>query len=132
MAMDIEREAVERIQEIGLTEHFEDIEDLEMRVHDDQLDNSLEMNLPLQETEPDNLTRGNTPYEQDLSKYPEIFHQYQENYDRFEDANRKFDTEPKGQPVSQTEPVGNPLKDHARYKKKYDVDAPRFTGTSYM
>lgn len=90
------------------------------------------MGFDMREHERDQISRGSTPYEQDLSKYPELFHRYQENYDSFEAANRKFDSELKGtqetiEPLGEDIPVMN-----ARYKKKYDVDAPRFTGTTYL
>ena len=90
------------------------------------------MGFEIPEEERDEYSRGTTPYEQDLSKFPELFHRYQENYDGFETANRKFDSELKGTQET-IEPLGQDIYvDNQRFKKKYDVDAPRFTGTTFM
>lgn len=70
-----------------------------------------------------------TPYEQDLSHYPEVFKRYQENYEAYDEQQRRFDTENK-----LTEQGEDPFKkripkDMSPWENKYDDLKPRFTGT---
>lgn len=84
------------MREYGITDEYEDLEDLEIRLYDDMLHPNVDMGFEIPHLERDHYSRGSTPFEQDLSRFPELFHRYQENYDRYEDANRKFDAELKG------------------------------------
>ena len=130
----LEEMGEDKTREFGMTADFEDMEDLELRVYDEDMSTSLEHDgvehSPVEN--PDYFTRGKTPHEQDLAKYPELFHQYQENYSAFEQANRKFDQEIAGtQATAEPHDADLPYPKE-RYHKKYDVDAPRFTGTFYQ
>ena len=61
-----------------------------------------------------------TPYEHDLSAYPEVFKRYQENYEKFDEQKRTFETE---NPLA--EQGDDPFKrrlptDNSPWEKKYD------------
>ena len=71
-----------------------------------------------------------TPYEQDLSHYPEIFHKYQENYARYDQIKAATEAE------NPLEEQGDEIfkreipRDMSPWEKKYDDLMPRYTGTS--
>jgi hypothetical protein len=71
-----------------------------------------------------------TPYEQDLSKYPEVFRkQYSENFEAHDKANEKFANE---DPMEEAGPAmfrKTVPRDMSPWEKKYDDIMPRYTGT---
>jgi hypothetical protein len=71
-----------------------------------------------------------TPYEQDLSNYPEVFRQYQENYEAYDKVKAKFENEDPMQEMTE-DPFKKRLpKDMSPWEKKYEDIMPRYTGTS--
>lgn len=71
-----------------------------------------------------------TPYEQDLSNYPEVFHKYQENYAKYDELKEKTANE------NILEEQGDEIfsreipRDMSPWEKKFDDLMPRYTGTS--
>ena len=65
-----------------------------------------------------------------MSQYPEVFKKYQENYDKYDQVNHRFETE---DPLAEQEegPFARRIpKDMSPWEKKYDTLMPRYTGTS--
>ena len=69
------------------------------------------------------------PYEQDLSHYPEVFKQYQENYARFDAAKKKFETEEPFVEQGESPFTRKTPKDMSPWEKKYDTVMPKYNGT---
>ncbi|CAI2373490.1 unnamed protein product [Moneuplotes crassus] len=78
--------------------------------------------------EPDQGDRTWSPYEQDLSRFPEIFKMYGENFDRYEQVKKRFETEQPGEQMGE-HPI-NPQKptDQSPWEKRYDDYMPRHKG----
>jgi len=72
------------------------------------------------------------PYEQDLSKFPEIFKMYGENYKKYEKVKSRFENEVPGE--QQGDPAIYPKKpkDQSPWEKKYDDYMPRYKGESFQ
>jgi hypothetical protein len=60
------------------------------------------------------------PYEQDLSKYPEIFKMYGENRDKYEQVKSKFDNEKKGEQQAENPMKAEFPRDMGPWSKKYN------------
>ena len=71
-----------------------------------------------------------TPYEQDLSQYPEVFKKYQENYAKYDKVKARFENEDPMEESAQNAFVKRMPKDMAPWEKKYDTVLPRYTGTT--
>jgi hypothetical protein len=70
-----------------------------------------------------------TPYEQDLTHYPEVFKQYQENYAAYDKMKDQFANE---DPMAEQgeDPLTKKLpKDMSPWEAKYNNLKPRYTGT---
>ena len=70
----------------------EDINYIEHRVYHDYV-GTVDYDLKDPGLEEDALSRSWTPYEQDLTQYPEVFKKYQENYDKYDRIKKRFETE---------------------------------------
>ena len=57
---------------MGIPTNFEDFDYLEMRVMN-EYDDPSDFNMNTPEFEKEDYERGYNPYEQDLSRYPEIY-----------------------------------------------------------
>lgn len=70
-----------------------------------------------------------SPYEQDLSRFPEIFKMYGENFERYEEVKKRFDTEAPGEQMGE-HPI-NPQKptDQSPWEQRYDNYQQRHRGT---
>lgn len=91
-------EAERRLEEMGIPTGPDDAEYIEHRVSTQykmDIDDYDFKFKPLEE-ETDEATYN--PYHQDLSNYPEIFKMYGENYDKYEEVKKRFDTEEPGLP----------------------------------
>ncbi len=78
---------------------------------------------------PDAFSKKWTPYEQDLTNYPEVFRQYQENYKAYDRVTERFENEDRMEEQGE-EPFTRKLpKDMSPWEKKYDDLMPRYTGT---
>ncbi len=73
-----------------------------------------------------------SPYEQDLSRFPEIFKMYGENFERYEQAKKRFDTEKKGEQFDEHPIHPKKPKDQSPWEKKYDDYMPRYRGESFQ
>lgn len=60
------------------------------------------------------------PYEQDLSKFPEIFKMYGENRDKYEKVKSRFDNEKKGEEQSEHPMTPQHPRDFGPWSKKYN------------
>lgn len=67
-----------------------------------------------------------------MSLYPELYKMYGENFDRYERAKRKFETEPMGEPCEEGPLKFRQTKNMDPWTKKYDDFMPRFTGGSML
>ena len=68
------------------------------------------------------------PYEQDLSKFPEIFKMYGENYERYEQVKERFENEKPGEQFGDPAIFPKKPKDQSPWEKKYDDYMPRYRG----
>ena len=125
---------IDKLGEIGMPVTHEDMEYIEHRIYHDYVA-SADFDMANPNTEPGERYKQWTPYEQDLSQYPEIFQKYQENYKRYDKI--------KHDQVLENSTIGKPLeeqgdeifsrdipRDMSPWEKKYDDLMPRFTGTS--
>jgi hypothetical protein len=83
--------------------------------------------------EKDSHIKTYSPYEQDMTNYPEIYKIYGQNYDRYERAKKKFYEEDEAV-IKQGEDLftREKPKDMSPWEKKYDMLMPKFTGTSAL
>lgn len=119
---------MEYLFELGMPQTHDDMEYIEHRVYHDYVD-ALDYERSQPEFEQGNETRSWSPYEQDLSQYPEVFQKYQENYDRYDKVKERFDNEdPHAEPPEHAHTRRLP-KDMAPWESKYNTVLPRYTGT---
>lgn len=76
------------------------------------------------------MNKGWTPYEQDLSQYPEVFKKYQENYAKYDKVKERFEKEDPLEDNGEGPFVRRLPKDMSPWEKKYDTLLPRYTGAS--
>ena len=74
---------------MGMPQTHDDMEYIEHRVYHDYVDG-----LDYEKEDPDyqagSENRSWSPYEQDLSQYPEVFKKYQENYAQYDKVKERF------------------------------------------
>lgn len=117
--------------EQGLPLEKDDMEFIEHRVlsrYSPDISN-LKFGSPLIEENQDEQTW--TPFEQDLSKYPEIFKMYGENYERYQKVKERFDNEAPNQQPGESPITPRMPKDQSPWTKKYDDYMPKYTGESF-
>ena len=77
---------------MGMPETHEDMEYIEHRVYHDYVSSvDYDIKNPMYSKEAN--TKKWTPYEQDLSQYPEVFKKYQENYEKYDKVKERFEME---------------------------------------
>jgi len=108
----------------------EDLEYIEHRVYHDYVGTVDYEVMKDPGHEENSFDRSWTPYEQDLTQYPEVFKKYQENYEQYDKLKERFENE---DPMA--EPPEGPFKrrvpkDMSPWEKKYDTFLPRYTGSS--
>ena len=120
---------IDKLGEIGMPVTHEDFEYIEHRIYHDYVA-SADFDMDDPNHMPGERYKAWTPYEHDLSHYPEVFQKYQENYAKYDQ-------------LKETTAAENPLeeqgdeiftreipRDMSPWEKKYDDLMPRFTGTS--
>jgi SPX domain protein involved in polyphosphate accumulation len=65
-----------------------------------------------------------------LSQYPEVFKKYQENYEKYDQVKEKFENEDVMEEQAEGAFVKRLPKDMSPWETKYDMNMPRYTGTS--
>jgi hypothetical protein len=70
---------IDKLGDVGMPVTHEDMEYIEHRIYHDYV-GSADFQMHDHSHEPDSHKKTWTPYEQDMSHYPEVFRQYQENY----------------------------------------------------
>lgn len=70
----------------------DDLEYIEHRVYHDYV-GTVDFDLHDPNHKENHMGRSWTPYEQDLSQYPEVFKKYQENYERYDKVKERFENE---------------------------------------
>jgi len=120
---------IDKLGEIGMPVTHEDFEYIEHRIYHDYVASAdFDHNDP--NHAPGERFKAWTPYEQDLSNYPEVFHKYQENYAKYDELKEKTENE------NPLEEQGDEIfsreipRDMSPWEKKYDDLMPRYTGTS--
>ena len=120
---------IDKLGEVGMPVTSEDFEYIEHRIYHDYVASAdFDMNDP--NHAPGELHKTWTPYEQDLSHYPEVFHKYQENYAKYDELKARTAAE------NPMEEQGDDIfkreipRDMSPWEKKYDDLMPRYTGTS--
>jgi len=119
--------AAQILHEKGLPLDYDDMEHIEHRI-------SSQYNLDATDKVYDELLQENVdeytwnPYEQDLTKYPEIFKMYGENYERYQKVKARFDNEKHGEQFAKAPIEPEKPKDQSPWQKKYDDYLPKYTG----
>lgn len=126
---DPQEKITEKLFEYGMPRTHEDIELIEHRVYHDYV-SSVDFDINSPPLEENSLNRNWTPYEQDLTQYPEVFKKYQENYERYDKVQARFENEDHMEEQGEGMFVRKLPKNMAPWTKKYDTMMPRYTGTS--
>lgn len=131
-SIDALEKAARVLKDMGLPFEDDDMEYMENRVSSQYNMDALNPNFYSPLTAPDSDERTWDPYEQDLSRYPEIFKMYGENYDRYEKVKKKFENEEKGKPFG--EPAVTPKKsnDQSPWEKKYFDHMPGYKEDNFQ
>ena len=120
---------IDKLGEIGMPVTHEDFEYIEHRIYHDYV-GSADFDMEDPNHAEGESKRNWTPYEHDVSQYPEVFHKYQENYAKYdklkEETERENPMEEQGDEVFKRETP----RDMSPWEKKYEDLMPRFTGTS--
>lgn len=126
---DLQDKVVDKLGEVGMPTTHEDFEYIEHRIYHDYVA-SVDFDLDDPNHAPGERHKTWTPYEQDMSNYPEVFQKYQENYQKYDDIKAATAAE---NPLEEQgdEPLKRELpRDMSPWEKKYDDLMPRYTGTS--
>jgi len=126
---DPQEKFVDYLGEAGFPQTHEDMEYIEHRIYHDYV-GTVDFNMRDMNHQAGEHEKKWTPYEQDLSKYPEVFRkQYSENFEAHDRVNEKFSKE---DPMEEAGPNifrKEVPKDMSPWEKKYDDIMPRYTGT---
>lgn len=121
------------LNELGLpTGEMDDMEVLEHRIPTPYNQDQLEFDLENPFTKEDSQDNTYNPYYNDLSKYPEIFQMYGENYDKYQKVKERFDNEPAGEAPGEHALTKDKPKDLSPWEKKYDDAQPKYTGETFI
>lgn len=111
--------------------HPEDKEYLEHRCYNETT-SGIEYDVILEQHKEGSLHKSWTPYEQDMSYYPEVFKKYAENHEAWDKAKKKFDTEDPLEEQADHAFKRKVPKNQDPWEKKYDDFMPRYTGTLWQ
>ena len=114
-----EQEAI-RLRDVGLPYDYDDFEYIS------------DPRRPAIELEPGEFSKNYNPYEQDLSRFPEIFKMYGENYEKYDKVRERFANEKPGKQVEDPPIIPKKPKDQSPWEKKYDDYMPRYRGESFQ
>ena len=120
---------IDKLGEIGMPTTHEDFEYIEHRIYHDYVA-SADYDMENPNHAPGELHKTWTPYEQDLSQYPDVFHKYQENYAKYDKLKEKTAAENPLEEQADEIFTRQIPKDMSPWEKKYDDLMPRYTGTS--
>ena len=124
---DPQEKVAAHLMELGLPQTHDDMEYIEHRMYHDYVGT---VDHDLRDPGMDDADRSWQPYEQDLSKYPEVFKKYQENYARYDKVKQRFENEDPLEDPGESPFARKLPKDMTPWEKKYDTMMPRYTGTS--
>uniref|UniRef100_A0A7S3CMX5 Uncharacterized protein n=1 Tax=Strombidium rassoulzadegani TaxID=1082188 RepID=A0A7S3CMX5_9SPIT len=119
----------ETLVEMGMPQTHEDLEYIEHRVYHDYVA-SIDYDMKNPIFSGDAKKERSTPYEQDLSQYPEVLKRYQENYDKYEKVKERFEKEDLLADGGDNKFKKTLPRDMSPWESKYDTVLPRFTGQS--
>ena len=125
---DPQEKMIDKLGEVGMPSTHDDMEYIEHRIYHDYV-GAADFQLNDPNTQANAQEKKWTPYEQDLSNYPEVFRNYQENYAAYDKVKERFENE---NPLEEQgpEPLEKRLpKDMSPWEQKYDDLMPRYTGT---
>ena len=80
--------------DLGMPKDHEDLEYIEQRIYQDYVA-SVHYDIRDPNHDENSINRNWTPYEQDLTHYPEVFKMNQENYGRYDKVKERFQNEEK-------------------------------------
>lgn len=83
---------IDKLGEVGMPVTHDDMEYIEHRIYHDYV-GSADFQMVDHNHSSDAFKKKWTPYEQDLSNYPEVFRQYQENYRAYDKVKDRFANE---------------------------------------
>ena len=83
---------IDALGEVGMPVTHDDMEHIEHRIYHDYV-GSADFQMHDNNHSPDAFSKKWTPYEQDLTNYPEVFRQYQENYKAYDKVTERFENE---------------------------------------
>ena len=106
----------------------DDMDYIEHRIYHDYV-GAADFQLKDHSHEPNSETKTWTPYEQDLTHYPEVFKKYGENYAAYDRVKERFANENKLQEQGEPPIMKRLPKDMTPWEQKYDTMAPKYTGT---
>ena len=90
--MDPQTRMEEYLGEVGMPTTHEDFELIEHRIYHDYIA-SVDFDMDDHNHRRGSHKKNYTPYEHDLSQYPEVFQKYQENYAKYDEVKERFATE---------------------------------------
>ena len=128
MRADFEDKAEDKLAEFGLPQTHEDLDYIEHRVYHDYV-GTVDYDIPDPNHSYGSETKTWIPYEQDLTHYPEVFHQYQENYKRWDEVKTKFENEPRLKEQGESPFTRKLPKDMSPWEAKYDMIMPKYNGS---
>jgi len=114
---------------MGMPATHDDMEYIEHRVYHDYVA-TVDFDGKDANLDPSAMDRNWTPYEQDLTQYPEVFKKYQENYSKYDKIKERFENEDLLAEQEESAFARRLPKDMSPWEKKYDTMLPRYTGTT--
>mmetsp|Transcript_40501 Transcript_40501/g.38999 ORF Transcript_40501/g.38999 Transcript_40501/m.38999 type:complete len:134 (+) Transcript_40501:297-698(+) len=127
---DPEDKLLDELGSVGMPVTHDDFDYIEQRIYHDYVASvDYDLDEPaLREGVYDKPWRA---YEQDLTHYPEVFKQYQENYDQYERLKKRFEDENELEEQGENPYTRKIPRDMSPWEKKYDDFMPKYTGTSH-
>jgi carbonic anhydrase/acetyltransferase-like protein (isoleucine patch superfamily) len=112
----------------GVPVTHEDMDYIEHRVYHDYV-GTVDYDIRDPAHSEGSFDKNYIPYEQDMTHYPEVFRQYQENYSRFDKLKTRFETETPFVEQGESPFTRRTPKDMSPWEKRYDDAMPKYTGT---
>ena len=122
------QKAQDKAQEFGVPVTHEDLDYIEHRVYHDYV-GTVDYDIRDPAHTEGSQDKAWLPYEQDMTHYPEVFKQYQENYARFDQVKQRFENEPAFVEQGESPFTRRMPKDMSPWEKRYDDVMPKYTGT---
>lgn len=122
------QKAQDKAAEMGVPVTSEDMDYIEHRVYHDYV-GTVDYDVRDPAHSEGSFDRSWLPYEQDMTQYPEVFRQYQENYARFDNLKQRFETEQPFVEQGESPFTRRMPKDMSPWEKRYDDVMPKYNGT---